>query len=67
MPLTLAVPTPNPLVTAENTMEATLALKTVKTIPTLTLVHGVPVNSNAPAALIPARQPALARMAQARH
>jgi hypothetical protein len=39
--------TPNPLVTPENTMEAALALETVETIPTLTLVHSVAVNSSA--------------------
>ena len=45
MPLALAVSTPNPLVTTENTMHAALALDTVK--PTLSIVHSIPVTSNA--------------------
>jgi hypothetical protein len=39
--------TPNPLVTPETTMQAALALDTVKTFPTLTLVPSGAVNSNA--------------------
>jgi hypothetical protein len=49
MPLALALSTPNTHVTPENTMEAALVLETVHTIPTLTLVHKVPINSNATA------------------
>jgi hypothetical protein len=46
MPLALAVSTPNPLVTPESTMQAALALNTVKTIPTLTLVHAAHEHSS---------------------
>jgi len=45
MPLARAVSSPTSLLTSENTMQAALALDTVK--PTLTLVHSVPVPSNA--------------------
>jgi hypothetical protein len=47
MPIAIAVSTPNPLITPENTMEAALTLKAAKTTPTLTLVHSVSVHSNA--------------------
>jgi len=71
MPLALAVSTPNDLVTTENTMQAALAIDTVK--PTLTLVHSVPVTSNAatpqrtPRALAPSEEVTLLRASQVDH
>jgi hypothetical protein len=44
MPIALAVSTPNPLTTTENTMDTALTLKAAKTTPTLTLVHNVSVH-----------------------
>jgi hypothetical protein len=46
MPFALAISTPNPLKTSENTMGAALTLEAAKTTPTVILVHGVPVSGN---------------------
>jgi hypothetical protein len=46
MPIALAVSTPNPLTTPENTMEAALARTAARTTPTLTLVHSASVHSS---------------------
>jgi hypothetical protein len=46
MPIALAVSTPNPISTQENTMKAALTLETTRTRPTLTVVPNVPVHSN---------------------
>jgi hypothetical protein len=47
MPIALAVSTPNPLITRQNSMGTALTLKVAKTTPTLTLVHSVSVNKSA--------------------
>ncbi len=58
MPITLAVSTPNRLITPENTMEAALTLKAAKTTPTLTLVHRASVHSKSATPQCAPRPPA---------